>query len=269
MFTFLFLDVKIQHSQVLYKLLEDPSLLHLFSEEEGTSWQELPLLGTVCFRLISERFFAHTASPTIQRKTGVEFMTDTSPRISREATPMAILITDGVGKDCLRMVTIFCHHNQNKMEACDALSALCQHDSPEPRVVVVWRYTNTLYIPQGTTRLLYLDISALSRGPTSVQFPLGYLCLQRLLPYSKNEVLLPYKEGGMDSKCTPTPRRFYGKDLKRSTAFLTQYHYQSPHPLSFPLQKKAFRLRRNQSMKDQAKTQPFNECSTIIRQKLN
>ena len=36
------------------ELLEDPSLLQLFSEEEGTSLWELPLLGALCFRLILE-----------------------------------------------------------------------------------------------------------------------------------------------------------------------------------------------------------------------
>ena len=73
----------------------------------------------------------------------MEFFTDTSPRTSREATPMAILIPDGIGEENLGMMTVFCHHDQNKMEASDALSVLCQHDSPEPSVVVVRRYTNT------------------------------------------------------------------------------------------------------------------------------
>ena len=113
---------------------------------------------------------------------------------------MVILITDGVGEDHLGMVTIFCHHNQNKMEACGALSTLCQLDSPKLSVVVVMRYTNTPYIPWGTSWLLYLDISTLSGVASSVQFPLKHLCLWRLLPYSKTEVLLPCKEGGMGSK---------------------------------------------------------------------
>ena len=76
------------------------------------------------------------------------------------------------------------------------------------------------------------------------------------------------KKGEWDLRYTPMPRRFYGKDPKRSTTFLNQCH-QSHHPLSFPLQKKAFRLRRNQAMKDQATTQPFNDSRTIIRQKSN
>ena len=70
----------------------------------------------------------------------------------------------------------------------------------------------------------------------------------------KTKVLLPHEEGGMGSEVYTTPDRFYGKELRRSTSFLTQCCYQSPHPLSFPLQKKAFRLRRSQAMKDWATT---------------
>ena len=90
---------------------------------------------------------------------------------------MAILITDGVGGESLGIVTIFCHHDQNKMESSDALSALCQCNAPEPSVVVVRTYTHTPYIPQGTSWLLYLNISTLSRGASSIQFPLDCLCL--------------------------------------------------------------------------------------------
>ena len=77
----------------------------------------------------------------------MEFITNTSPSIIQEATPMAILITEGVGEENLGMVTVFCHHDQNKMEASDALSALHQSDSLEPSAVVVRRHTNTPFIP--------------------------------------------------------------------------------------------------------------------------
>ena len=50
----------------------------------------------------------------------MEFITCTGWKISREATPMAILITDGVGEGNLGMVTTLCCHNQAKMEASDA-----------------------------------------------------------------------------------------------------------------------------------------------------
>ena len=67
---------------------------------------------------------------------------------------MAILLTDRVGERNLGMVMVFCHPNQAKMEACDALSALCQYDSSEPSVGMVRRYSNTPYIPQGMTHSL-------------------------------------------------------------------------------------------------------------------
>ena len=123
----------------------------------------------------------------------MEFITGTGLGTRGEAIPMVILITDGVGEGNLGMVSIFCHHDQNKMEALDTLSALHQCNSPKPSVVVVKRYTNTPYIPQGTSWLLYCDVSTLPGGASSVQFPLDCLHLQRLLPYSKTEVLLPCK----------------------------------------------------------------------------
>ena len=125
------------------------------------------------------------------------------------------------------------------------------------------------YIPPWTSWLLYLEVSMLSGDASSVQFPLEYLCLQRLLPYSKTEVLLPCEEREWDLRYIPTPKRFYEKDPKKSTASLTQCHYQSLCPHCFPLHKKAVRLRRNWAMNDQATTQPFNYCRTIIRQKPN
>ena len=52
----------------------------------------------------------------------MEFITDTSPSTSGETIPMVILITVGVGEENLGMVTIFCLHDQNKMEASDTFS---------------------------------------------------------------------------------------------------------------------------------------------------
>ena len=77
----------------------------------------------------------------------MEFVTSNNHKISEEAIPMVILVTDGVGDGNLGMVIIFCCHVQAKMETSDALSVLHQHDMLEPSVVVVRRYTNTPYIP--------------------------------------------------------------------------------------------------------------------------
>ena len=134
-------------------------------------------------------------------KTGVEFITHTSWKISGEATPTVILITEGVGEGNLGMVTTFCHHDQATMVASDALSSLHQCDSLQPSVVVVRRYTNTPYIPQGTSHFLYLDLSTLSGGASSTQFPLHQLYLCRLVPLS--EVVLPYEEGEVGLKVYP------------------------------------------------------------------
>ena len=79
-------------------MVEDPSLLWLFLEKECTSLHELPLLGALPFRLISERLFTHLPSPDTWGKTRVEFITNTSWKISGKTTPMVILITDGVGE---------------------------------------------------------------------------------------------------------------------------------------------------------------------------
>ena len=57
------------------EIVEDPFLLQLSLEKECTSLWELPLLGAFQFRLISERLFAHIASPDMWGKTGVEFIT--------------------------------------------------------------------------------------------------------------------------------------------------------------------------------------------------
>ena len=125
------------------------------------------------------------------------------PRDQQGGHPMVILITDGVGEENLGMGTVFCHHDQTKMEASDALSTLCQHDSPEPSVVVVRRYTNTPYIPWETSQLLYLDVNTLSGGTSSVQFYLDHLYLWTLLPYSKTEVLLRQEDGEIGFKVYP------------------------------------------------------------------
>ena len=122
------------------------------------------LLGTVQFRIVLERFFIHLASLAMWGKAWVEFITNNGQKISGEAVLMVILVTDGVGEGNLGMVTTFCHHDQAKMGASDALYALHQCNSLEPSVAVVRRYTNSPYIPQGSSHFLYLDVSTLSGG---------------------------------------------------------------------------------------------------------
>ena len=179
------------------ELVEDPSLQGLFSGEEHTSLLEFHVVGALQFRLILEKVFTWVSSPTIWGKTRVEYVTETGLRLSGKAASMVILITDGVGKGDLGMVMTFCSCNQVKMEASEVLATLHQHDSPKPRVFVVRRYTNTPFIPWGTSRLLYLNVSDLPWGASSAQLPLDCLHLWKLFPFSKTEALLPHEEGEM------------------------------------------------------------------------
>ena len=194
------------------KLVEDPSLQGLYLGEECMSLLELPVVGTLWFRFISEKFFAWVSSLTIWEKTRVEYVT--GPRLSGEATPMAILFTDGVGKGDLGMVTTFCSCNQVKIEALEVLATLQQHNSPKPRVFVIRRYTNTPFISWGTSRMLYLNVSDLPQGASLAQFPLDSLCLWKVLPYSKTEALLPHEEGEIGYRTYPLSWEILSKHFK-------------------------------------------------------
>ena len=140
-------------------------------------------------------------------------------------------------------MTTFCCHDQSKMEVSDALSVLCQHNLLEPSVVIVRRYTNTPYIPWGSSHLLYLDVSTLSGGASSAQFPLDWLCLPRLLPFSDTEVVLPWEEGEMGFKVFSIYERLCGKAQKRNTASPTQFHCQSLQQTLIPIEKRVPRWR--------------------------
>ena len=70
--------------------------------------------------------FTHIASPSKWGKTGIEFVSLTGVKKSGETTNTVIHITIGVGESDLGMVTVFCHPDLARIEACDALSALCQ-----------------------------------------------------------------------------------------------------------------------------------------------
>ena len=211
------------------EIVKDPCLLWLFPEKECTSLWELPLLGSLWFRLISKRLFTCTASPDMWGKTGVQFITHTGQKTSGEATPTVIVITDGVGEGKLGMVNTFCCHDQAKMETSDALSVLHQYDTPVTSVAVVRRYTNTPYIPLGTSHFLYIDMSTLSGGASSAQFPLAWLCLHRLLPFSEAEVVLPHDEGEVGLKVYPHSQEVLWKSSEE------EHCLSDPVLLSIPL----------------------------------
>ena len=93
--------------------------------------------------------FTHISSSSKWGQTRMEFLTLTRLKTSGETTNTVVLITNGVREGELGMVTGFCHPSQAKMEACEALSTLCQSNSLEPRVMVVRRHSNTPYFPRG------------------------------------------------------------------------------------------------------------------------
>ena len=63
-------------------------------------------MGAVQFRIILERPFACITSPAMWGKARIEFVTSSGQKISGEAIPVVILVTDGVGEGNLGMVTI-------------------------------------------------------------------------------------------------------------------------------------------------------------------
>ena len=77
----------------------------------------------------------------------VEFFLGGSWKISGEIIPMVVLITDGVEKGSLGMMTAFCCHDQAKVEPPEAFSTLHQLDSPKPSIVVVKIFANSPYLP--------------------------------------------------------------------------------------------------------------------------
>ena len=118
------------------------------------------------------------------------------------ASPV-ILITNGLEERDLGMVMVFCHTNQAKIEACDALF---QWNTSEPSVVVVRRYSNAPYIPWGTSHSLYLDRSTLSGGASSAQFPLYQPCLHQLIPFSRTEGCYTWRGGREAGNVSPSSR---------------------------------------------------------------
>ena len=79
--------------------------------------------------------------------------------------PMAILITDGVGKGNFGMVTIFCC---SEVEPSLTPLTLVQQDSHELAVVVIKIFTNSPYLPWGSFGFSFLDISTLPEDTPTI-----------------------------------------------------------------------------------------------------
>ena len=186
------------------------------------------------------------------------------PNLSGEAILMEILVTDGMGEGNLGTMTTFCHHDQSKMEASDALSALCQCDSLEPSVVVVRRYTNTPYIPWGFSHLPYLDVNTLSRGASSAQFLVDQLHLCRLLPFSDTEVVFPQEEGEIGLKVFPHFWKALWQRSEEEHCLSDLISLSVPCWPLIPIKKRAPR-----QMEDQAFTQPSSFDKMSIKPELS
>ena len=133
------------------ELMGDPLLLQSFSEDEWMCTHGLPYLHALCFSIVLEKFFTQLTSQVIWEKARSDFITNTSQRaMSIEITPLAIMVTDGVGERKFGMIKTFCRSYQGKVEPSDVLSTLVQWDSPEPGVVVVKVFTNLPDLPWGS-----------------------------------------------------------------------------------------------------------------------
>ena len=83
------------------------------------------------------------------------------------------------------------------------LSTLCQWNSPKPSIVVVKMFANSPYLPREFSSFLYLDVTTLSSGALTAQFPLDQLCLWWLLPSSQTQVVLPCEAEDEELKDCP------------------------------------------------------------------
>ena len=85
--------------------------------DEWTSINELPCLSALHFSVVSEGLSTRLISPDLWGQARDNLITSSGKRaVSDKIGPMAILITNGVGKGSLGMVTIFCHSDQVKVE---------------------------------------------------------------------------------------------------------------------------------------------------------
>ena len=182
-------------SECYHKLLADPTLIWSFPIDEWMSVEEHLCLGILHFQVVLEGLFTRLISPVVRGQARVKFITSSGKRaMSKEIIRMAVLITDGVGKGSLGLVTAFYHSNQAKVEPLVMLMTLTHCDSHELALVVMRIFTNLSYFQWGSFGLLFLDVATLWEGASMASFSLSQLCLYQLLLYSPTQVLLP-REG--------------------------------------------------------------------------
>ena len=98
----------------------------------------------------------------------------------------------------------------------------------EPSMVVVNRYSNTPYIPWGTTHSLYLDVGTFPGGVTSTQLPLDRPSLCWLLLLAGLRCFYHVKWGKWGWRHTPISQSSYWMVWRRNTIFPI------PSPCQFP-----------------------------------
>ena len=105
-------------------------------------------ISVLHFYIVSEKLFTSLASPALWGKSGTDFFNNPGRRaVSIKITPLAILVTGGIGEGKLEIITTFCRNDQVKVEPLDMLSALVQWDLPKPGVVVVKVFTKSPHYP--------------------------------------------------------------------------------------------------------------------------
>ena len=133
----------------------------------------------------------------------VELISDSGWRIRSEIVPMTVLITDGVEGRSLGIVTTFCHHDQAK----DGVICSALHLTPMglslTKHSVVRIFANSHYLLWGSSSFLYLDVTTLSSGALTAQFPLDQLCLWQWLSYSPTLVILLHEAEDKELKFYP------------------------------------------------------------------
>ena len=212
------------------ELMTDPSLLQSFLEDEWMSVHGLPYLHAINFCIVLERLFPPLTFSALWGKAGADFITKVGRRaMTTEITPLAILVTDGVGEGKLGMITAFCRTDQAKVERSDSLSTLVQRDSTKPGVVVVKAFTNSPHLPQWSFGFPSLDVTTLSASDLTAQFPLSWLHLHRLLPYSSHSDHPSMRQRGRWAKHFPSHNGDTVGDLRREALLVL------PLPLSVPI----------------------------------
>ena len=219
------------------ELMGDPLLLQSFSEDEWMSIHGLPHLCVIHFFSVSERLFIWLTSSALWGKAGANFITKAGRRAaSIEIAPLAILVTDRVVEGNLGMITAFCRADQVEVEPLDALLTLAQSDSPKPGVVVMKVFTNSPHLLQGSFGSPYLDVTTLSDGTLTIQFPLAQLCLCRLLPYSPTQIVFPWEKEGDGLNIYPVPMETLWESSEEEHHFSPFCYCQSPSSPPIPIE---------------------------------